>query len=86
MLDRLKELHKELDGNRPDGLRELHGTPGCGLAQEWAQRAARPGRSRRRDVLEPILKVVGARKLRELSAADVRQALSRWPPSTQARL
>jgi integrase len=28
-------------------------------------------------VLEPILKVVGARKLRELSAADVRQALSR---------
>jgi integrase len=28
-------------------------------------------------VLEPILKVIGARKLRELSAADVRQALSR---------
>jgi hypothetical protein len=28
-------------------------------------------------VLEPILKVVGARKLRELSAADVRHALSR---------
>ena len=28
-------------------------------------------------MLEPILKVVGARKLRELTAADVRQALSR---------
>ena len=28
------------------------------------------------NVLEPILKVIGARKLRELTAADVRQALS----------
>ena len=27
------------------------------------------------NVLEPILKVIGARKLRELTAADVRQAL-----------
>ena len=28
------------------------------------------------NVLEPILKIAGARKLRELSAADVRQALA----------
>ena len=29
------------------------------------------------NVLEPILTVIGARKLRQLSAADVRQALSK---------
>jgi hypothetical protein len=34
-------------------------------------------RSRRtQNVLEPILKVIGARKLRELTAADVRRALA----------
>ena len=80
VLDRLKELHKELD----KGI-----VPKTGYANYTVRQAAEDwlrngldGRSARtvkknENVLEPILKVVGSRKLRELSAADVRQALSR---------
>ena len=49
-------------------------------AQDWLANGL-DGRSaktikKNEDVLEPILKVIGARKLRELTAGDVRQALS----------
>jgi hypothetical protein len=49
-------------------------------AQDWLA-ADLDGRSaktvtKNQNVLEPILKVIGARKLRELTAADVRRALS----------
>jgi hypothetical protein len=79
-LDKLKELHKELD----KGI-----TPKTGYARYTVRQAAEDwlangldGRSaktitKNENVLEPILKVAGARKLRELSAADVRQALAK---------
>lgn len=49
-------------------------------AEDWLAHGL-DGRSaktikKNQNVLEPILKVAGARKLRELSAADVRQALA----------
>ena len=49
-------------------------------AEDWLAHGL-DGRSaktikKNQNVLEPILKVIGARKLRELSAADVRQALA----------
>jgi hypothetical protein len=39
-------------------------------------RARRPLGQENQNVLEPIMKVIGARKFRELSAAEVRQALA----------
>ncbi len=79
-LDRLKELHKELD----KGIVPKTGYANYTIrqaAEDWLRNGL-DGRSARtikknENVLEPILKVVGARKLRDLSAADVRQALSR---------
>jgi integrase len=80
VVDKLRELHKDLD----QGI-----VPKTGYANYTVRQAAENwlanglgGRSaktikKNENVLEPILKVVGARKLRELSAADVRQALSR---------
>jgi len=80
VLDRLRELHRDLD----KGI-----VPKTGYANYTVRRAAEDwlrsgldGRSAKtiqtnQNVLEPILKVVGVRKLRELTAADVRQALSR---------
>jgi hypothetical protein len=49
-------------------------------AEDWLAHGL-DGRSpktvtKNQNVLEPILKVIGARKLRDLSAADVRQALA----------
>jgi len=53
--------------------------------------------TKNQNVLEPILKVIGTRKLRQLTAADVRQALATMatgyssaggdhgPPRAQAR-
>jgi len=47
-----------------------------GWRTDWA--AERPRRSRRtRTCFEPILKAIGTRKLRELTAGDARRALSR---------
>jgi integrase len=79
VLDKLRELRSELD----------HGiVPKTGYANYTVRQAARDwlangldGRSaktikKNENVLEPILKVIGARKLRELTAADVRQALA----------
>ena len=78
--DRLKALHADLD----TGL-----TPKAGYsaytvrqaAEDWLKegldgRAAKTIK-KNENVLEPILTVIGARKLRQLSAADVRQALSK---------
>ncbi len=80
VLDKLRELHNELD----KGI-----VPKTGYANYTVRQAAEDwlangldGRSaktikKNQNVLEPILKVVGTRKLRELTAADVRQALSK---------
>ena len=78
--DRLKALHANLD----TGI-----TPKAGYsaytvrqaAEDWLKegldgRAAKTIK-KNENVLEPILTVIGARKLRQLSAADVRQALSK---------
>jgi integrase len=79
VVDKLRQLRRELD----------HGiVPKTGYANYTVRQAARDwlangldGRSaktvkKNENVLEPILKVIGARKLRELTAGDVRQALS----------
>jgi integrase len=77
--DKLRELHKTLD----EGI-----VPKTGYARYTVRQAAKDwlahgldGRSaktikKNQNVLEPILKVVGSCKLRELSAADVRRALA----------
>ena len=79
VVDKLRELHKTLD----EGI-----VPKTGFAHYTVRQATEDwlahgldGRSaktikKNQNVLEPILKVVGGRKLRELSAADVRQALA----------
>ena len=77
--DELRDLHLQLD----KGI-----TPKAGYAHYTARQAAEDwlasgldGRSpktvkKNQNVLEPILTVIGARKLRDLTAADVRQALA----------
>jgi integrase len=79
VVDKLRELHSELD----QGI-----VPKTGYANYTVRQAAEDwlanglaGRSaktikKNENVLEPILKVIGARKLRELTAAAVRLALS----------
>src|SRR5262249_35515121 len=79
VVDKLRQLHHELD----QGI-----VPKTGYANYTVRQAAQDwlangldGRSaktikKNENVLEPILKVIGARKLRELTAGDVRQALS----------
>jgi integrase len=79
-LDKLRELHKELDkGIIP---KTGYSTYTVRQAAEGWLRNGLDGRSTKtirtnQDVLEPILKVIGARRLRELTAADVQRALSR---------
>ena len=79
VIDKLRDLHNQLD----KGV-----TPKAGYAHYTVRQAAEDwlatgldGRSaktikKNQNVLEPILKVIGARKLRDLTAADVRQALA----------
>src|SRR6185436_8475537 len=79
VVDKLRDLHTQLD----KGV-----TPKAGYAYYTVRQAAGDwlahgldGRSpktitKNRNVLAPLLKVIGARKLRDLSAADVRQALA----------
>jgi integrase len=79
VVDKLRDLRLQLD----TGI-----TPKAGYAHYTLRQAAQDwlahgleGRSaktvtKNQNVLEPILKVIGARKLRELTAADVRQALA----------
>src|SRR6266516_1767203 len=78
--DKLKAMHADLD---------MGITPKTGYANYTVRQAAEDwlangleGRTaktikKNENVLAPILKVIGGRKLRELTAADVRQALSR---------
>jgi hypothetical protein len=78
VVDKLRELHKELD----QGI-----VPKTGYANHTVRQAAEDwlangldGRAaktikKNQNVLEPILKVIGPRRLRELTAGDVRQAL-----------
>ena len=78
-MDKLRDLHTQLD----QGV-----TPKAGYAYYTVRQAAEDwlahgldGRSpktitKNQNVLEPILNVIGARKLRDLTAADVRQALA----------
>src|SRR5262249_36407362 len=79
VVDKLRDLHLQLD----KGI-----TPKAGYAHYTVRQAAQDwlasgldGRSpktvtKNQNVLEPILAVIGARKLRDLTAADVRQALA----------
>ena len=79
VIDKLRDLRTQLD----TGV-----TPRTGYAHYTVRQAAEDwlahgldGRSpktvtKNRNVLAPILTVIGARKLRDLSAADVRQALA----------
>src|SRR5512142_1918179 len=79
VVDKLRDLHAQLD----KGV-----TPKAGYAHYTVRQAAEDwlahgldGRSpktvtKNQNVLEPILTVIGARKLRDLTAADVRQALA----------
>jgi integrase len=79
-VDKLRELHREIN----QGI-----VPRTGYANYTVRQAAEDwlangldGRStktikKNENVLEPILKVLGARKLRDLTAADVRQALAK---------
>ena len=78
--DKLKALHADLD---------MGITPKTGYsaytvrqaAEDWLKEGldgcSAKTIKKNENVLEPILKLVGARKLRQLSAADVRQALSK---------
>jgi integrase len=79
VVDKLRELHSELDR----GI-----VPKAGYANYTVRQAAEDwlayglaGRSaktikKNENVLEPLLQVIGGRKLRELTTGDVRQALS----------
>ena len=79
MVDKLRDLRTQLDKGA---------TPKAGYAYYTVRQAAEDwlahgldGRSpktvtKNQNVLEPILKIIGARKLRDLTAADVRQALA----------
>ena len=79
VVDKLRQLHHELD----QGI-----VPKTGYANYTVRQAAEDwlahgldGRSaktvkKNQNVLEPILTVIGTRKLRQLTAADVRQALA----------
>jgi hypothetical protein len=77
VVDKLRDLHKELDkGIVPKTGYVYHTVRQA--AEDWLATGL-DGRSAKKNqnVLEPILIVIGARKLRELTAADVRKALSK---------
>ena len=79
VVDKLRDLHTQLDTGITPKAGYAHYTLRQ-AAQDWLQHGLE-GRSpktvtKNQNVLEPILTVIGARKLRELTAADVRQALA----------
>jgi len=74
--DRLKTLHGDLDS----GVRASPNYTVRRAAEDWLKEGL-DGRSaktikKNENVLAPILTAIGARRLRELTAADVRQALT----------
>ena len=78
-MDKLRDLHHQLDQGITPKAGYAHYTV-WPAAEDWLAHGLE-GRSpktvkKNQNVLEPILNVIGARKLRDLSAADVRQALA----------
>ena len=79
VVDKLRDLHNQLDKGITPKAGYVHYTVRQ-AAQDWLAHGL-DGRSpktvtKNQNVLEPILAVIGARKLRDLTAADVRQALA----------
>jgi hypothetical protein len=79
VVDKLRDLHLQLDKGITPKAGYTHYTVRQ-AAEDWLA-SGLDGRSpktvkKNQNVLEPILTVIGARKLRELIAADVRQALA----------
>ena len=79
VIDKLRDLHTQLDKGITPKAGYVHYTVRQ-AAQDWLTHGL-DGRSpktitKNQNVLEPILKIIGARKLRDLTAADVRQALA----------
>ena len=79
VIDKLRNLHHELDKGTTPKAGYAHYTVRH-AAQDWLAHGL-DGRSpktvtKNQNMLEPILAVIGARKLRDLTAADVRQALA----------
>src|SRR5450755_3751233 len=79
VVDKLRDLHLQLDKGITPKAGYTHYTLRQ-AADDWLAHGL-DGRSPRtikknQNVLEPILAVIGARKLRDLTAADVRQALA----------
>jgi hypothetical protein len=79
VVDKLRDLHAQLDKGITPKAGYVHYTVRQ-AAQDWLATGL-DGRSaktvtKNQNVLEPILTVIGGRKLRELTAADVRRALS----------
>jgi integrase len=80
VVDKLRDLHTQLDKGITPKAGYVHYTVRQ-AAEDWLATGL-DGRSaktikKNQNVLEPILKAIGARKLRDLTAADVRQALSK---------
>ena len=80
VVDKLRDLHTQLDKGITPKAGYVHYTVRQ-AAQDWLATGL-DGRSaktikKNQNVLEPIVKAIGARKLRDLTAADVRQALSK---------
>jgi integrase len=79
VIDKLRDLRTQLDTGITPKPGYVHYTVRQ-AAEDWLAHGLE-GRSaktitKNRNVLEPLLKVIGARKLRDLTAADVRQALA----------
>jgi integrase len=79
VIDKLRDLHTQLDKGVTPKAGYVHYTVRQ-AAQDWLAHGL-DGRSaktitKNQNVMAPILKVIGARKLRDLTAADVRRALS----------
>jgi hypothetical protein len=73
--DRLKALHQEMDaGVRSSSTYSVRKT-----VEDWLREGldgtSEPTRTPYEGLLEPVLEMIGARPLRELSASDVRSAL-----------
>jgi integrase len=79
VVDKLRDLHNQLDKGTTPKAGYTHYTLRQ-AADDWLAHGLE-GRSpktikKNQNVLEPILTVIGARKLRDLTAADIRQALA----------
>jgi hypothetical protein len=79
VIDKLRDLHTQLDKGITPKAGYVHNTvrqvAGDWLATGLDGRSAKTIK-KNQNVLQPILNAIGARELRELTAADVRQALA----------